>query len=78
MGCDYKEIIELEVLNGIDKAFHAMYLEFDSFPCDADKAKIIKPYEDAVSELKKTLSDYIDAHLKSIVFRNLNTEDKEQ
>ena len=72
MKYDYKEIIELEVLNGIDKAFHTMHLEFDSFPCALDEAKRAKSYEDTASELKKTLSDYIDAHLKSIVFRNLN------
>ena len=64
----YNEIIEMEVLNGIDKAMHVLLLEYkESY---SNRLNIFSMRE--IDELKRRIPEYIDKQYKTIISENLH------
>lgn len=64
----YTEIIEMEVLNGIDKSLHALILDYYE-----RRSKGINLFcSSTVENLKKKIVEYIDKQYKTIILENLD------
>lgn len=65
----YNEIIEMEVLNGIDKAMHSLLVEYkENF--SHNRLNIFNAHE--IDELKRRIPEYIDKQYKTIILENLH------
>lgn len=65
---DYNEIIEMEVLNGIDKAMHVLLLEYQKGLSNGLDVFCMRD----IDELKKRIPEYIDKQFRTIIAKNLS------
>ena len=64
----YNEIIEMEVLNGIDRAMHILLIEYQENY--SNRLNIFSMRE--IDELKRRIPEYIDKQYKTIISENLH------
>lgn len=64
----YNEIIEMEVLNGIDRAMHVLLLEYKENLSNRIDVFCMSDIE----ELKQRIPEYIDKQFKTIIAENLS------
>lgn len=65
---NYDEIIEMEVLNGIDRALHVLLLEYKNRRLNGVDAFSTV----AIQKLKQKLPEYIDKQTQTIILDNLS------
>lgn len=65
---NYDEIIEMEVLNGIDRALHMLLLEYKNRRSNGVDAFSTV----AIQKLKQKLPEYIDKQTQTIILDNLS------
>ncbi|MDE5570391.1 MAG: hypothetical protein K2I82_07040 [Ruminococcus sp.] len=64
----YSEIIEMEVLNGIDRAMHVLLVEYNESRSNGLDVFCMRDIE----ELKHRIPKYIDKQFKTIISENLS------
>lgn len=65
---NYDEIIEMEVLNGIDRALHVLLLQYKNRHSNGVDAFSTV----AIQKLKQRLPEYIDKQTQTIILDNLS------